>query len=323
MFAFALLDREQGELVLVRDRFGIKPLYYSDAPFAFASELRTLLHVPGIERELDRESLFHYLSLRFVPGERSILAGVKRLPPGHLLRYDLESRVPTVQRWWKLEFGSGARPGRAARTPARRGRSLDARRRSRRRLALGRARLVGASTALLAESGARRAHVLARLRRRGRRAAARPRARRALGHRSPRGGRRRGRAARRSPADGLVARRALRRRASLLVRVPLHGRGREGRPDGDRRRRALRQLPPLRPVRAGTAAGASPRRRAPLPLRAVVLLHRRGEARARCRRAGHVGAAAARLRRERQLAPARLGARTWTSRRSSRTSSCT
>jgi asparagine synthase (glutamine-hydrolysing) len=111
MFAFALLDREQRELVLVRDRFGIKPLYYSEAPFAFASELRTLLHVPGIERELDRESLFHYLSLRFVPGDRSILAGVKRLPPGHLLRYDLESRVPTVQRWWRLEFGTGADPG--------------------------------------------------------------------------------------------------------------------------------------------------------------------------------------------------------------------
>ena len=111
MFAFALLDREQREVVLVRDRLGIKPLYYSDAPFSFASELRTLLHVPGIERELDRESLFHYLSLRFVPGERSILAGVKRLAPGHLLRYDLESRVPAVQRWWKLEFGSGADPG--------------------------------------------------------------------------------------------------------------------------------------------------------------------------------------------------------------------
>src|SRR5918994_6112822 len=111
MFAFALLDREQGELVLVRDRFGIKPLYYSATPFSFASELRTLLQVPGIERDLDRESLFHYLSLRFVPGERSILAGVKRLAPGHLLRYDLESRVPAVQRWWKLEFGSGADPG--------------------------------------------------------------------------------------------------------------------------------------------------------------------------------------------------------------------
>jgi asparagine synthase (glutamine-hydrolysing) len=104
MFAFALLDRERRELVLVRDRLGIKPLYYADEPFAFASELRTLLHVPGIERELDRESLFHYLSLRFVPSERSILHGVRRLPPGHLLRYDLETRRRTTSRWWRLEF---------------------------------------------------------------------------------------------------------------------------------------------------------------------------------------------------------------------------
>ena len=111
MVAFALLDREQRELVLVRDRLGIKPLYYTDAPFAFASELRTLLHGPGIERELDRESLFHYLSLRFVPGERSILAGVKRLAPGHLLRHDLERGVTSVQRWWKLELGGAADPG--------------------------------------------------------------------------------------------------------------------------------------------------------------------------------------------------------------------
>jgi asparagine synthase (glutamine-hydrolysing) len=111
MFAFALLDREQRELVLVRDRFGIKPLYYAEEPFAFASELRTLLQVPGIERELDRESLFHYLSLRFVPGERSILRGVKRLPPAHLLRRDLETGSTRVERWWRLDFTSGGDPG--------------------------------------------------------------------------------------------------------------------------------------------------------------------------------------------------------------------
>jgi asparagine synthase (glutamine-hydrolysing) len=104
MFAFALIDRERRELVLVRDRFGIKPLYYSERPFAFASELRALLQVPGVRRELDSESLFHYLSLRFVPGERSILAGVRRLPPAHLLRYDLDARTHTVERWWRLEF---------------------------------------------------------------------------------------------------------------------------------------------------------------------------------------------------------------------------
>jgi asparagine synthase (glutamine-hydrolysing) len=111
MFAFALLDRERRELVLVRDRFGIKPLYYAEEPFAFASEVRALLQVPGIERELDRESLFHYLSLRFVPGERSILRGVKRLPPAHLLRRDLETGRTSVERWWRLEFGTGGDPG--------------------------------------------------------------------------------------------------------------------------------------------------------------------------------------------------------------------
>ena len=104
MFAFALLDRERRELVLVRDRLGIKPLYYAERPFAFASELKALLHVPGVSRELDGESLFHYLSLRFVPGERSIFRDVRRLPPGHLLRVDLETGARRTERWWKLEF---------------------------------------------------------------------------------------------------------------------------------------------------------------------------------------------------------------------------
>jgi asparagine synthase (glutamine-hydrolysing) len=110
MFALAILDRERRELLLARDRLGIKPLYYTEQPLAFASELKALLHVPGVERELDRESLFHYLSLRFVPGERSILAGVRRLPPGHLLRYDLETRDLQVARWWRLRFGRDGDP---------------------------------------------------------------------------------------------------------------------------------------------------------------------------------------------------------------------
>jgi len=110
MFAFALLDRERGELVLARDRLGIKPLYYTERPFAFASELRSLLHMPGVDRELDRESLFHYLSLRFVPGARSILAGVRRLPPGHVLRYDLRTGDVELARWWRLEFGRDGDP---------------------------------------------------------------------------------------------------------------------------------------------------------------------------------------------------------------------
>ena len=168
------------------------------APFAFASELRTLLHVPGIERELDRESLFHYLSLRFVPGERSILAGREAASAGApASRTTSRAGVPTVRALVEARVRQRRRSGRAARAPARRRRALDARRRSRRGLALGRSRLVGGDRAARGERR-RRAHVLARLRGRGRRAAARAGARRALGHRSPRGGRRRGRAARRS-----------------------------------------------------------------------------------------------------------------------------
>ncbi len=115
MFAFAILDGRRRKLVAARDRFGIKPLYYArlGARFALASELRTLLQVPGVERELDHESLWHYLTLRFVPGERSILAGVRRLPPGHLLEVDLDTGELDVRRWFRLEFAPDEGPGRA------------------------------------------------------------------------------------------------------------------------------------------------------------------------------------------------------------------
>ena len=106
MFAFVIHDRRRGRLFGARDRFGIKPLYFArpDSGFAAASELKTLLLVPGVRRELDRESLFHYLSLRFVPGERSILRGVDRLPPAHRFSYDLATRELGVDRWWRLGF---------------------------------------------------------------------------------------------------------------------------------------------------------------------------------------------------------------------------
>ena len=106
MFAFAILDGKRRKLVAARDRFGIKPLYYTRAGgrFALASELKALLRVPGFDRGLDEESVWHYLTLRFVPGERSIFSGVKRLPAGHLLELDLESNALDVRPWYRLEF---------------------------------------------------------------------------------------------------------------------------------------------------------------------------------------------------------------------------
>ena len=114
MFAFAILDGRRRRLVAARDRFGIKPLYYArlGGRFALASELRTLLRVPGVERELDRESLWHYLTLRFVPGERSILAGVRRLAPGHLLEVDLDTGAVETRRWYRLAFTPDEGPSR-------------------------------------------------------------------------------------------------------------------------------------------------------------------------------------------------------------------
>jgi asparagine synthase (glutamine-hydrolysing) len=106
MFAFVLHDRESGVVFGARDPVGIKPLYYSDRPerLAFASELKALLTLPDVAREIDRESLFHYTALRFVPGASSIFAGVKRLPPGHFFRIRPESRALEITPYWSLSF---------------------------------------------------------------------------------------------------------------------------------------------------------------------------------------------------------------------------
>ncbi|MBI1318954.1 MAG: asparagine synthase (glutamine-hydrolyzing) [Candidatus Hydrogenedens sp.] len=94
MFAFCLYDRDAGTLLLARDRFGIKPLYYADlgGRFVFASELKSILALPWVPRDLDRASLFHFMSLMYVPGTETILQGIRRLGPGQTLTYRLAER---------------------------------------------------------------------------------------------------------------------------------------------------------------------------------------------------------------------------------------
>lgn len=93
MFAFALADRRAGEIVLARDRFGEKPLLYreSSGDVVFASELGPLAeHVARNTRDtrsIDLEGLAGYLALNFVPGDRTLMSGVRRLPPGAVRRY--------------------------------------------------------------------------------------------------------------------------------------------------------------------------------------------------------------------------------------------
>mgnify|MGYP003630393615 CR=1 FL=1 len=84
MFAFAIYDHDSGDVVLARDRFGIKPLYYAqdDKRIRFASFLPALLKAGGIDTEIDREALHNYMSFHaVVPPPRTMLKGVRKLPP--------------------------------------------------------------------------------------------------------------------------------------------------------------------------------------------------------------------------------------------------
>lgn len=90
MFAFALLDRAERTLALVRDQLGVKPLYYhvsERGDLVFSSELSSLLVHPDVPRVLDRDSLAMLLVDRFVCAPWTLLQGVRQLPPGHLLTW--------------------------------------------------------------------------------------------------------------------------------------------------------------------------------------------------------------------------------------------
>lgn len=110
MFAFVIHDKERNRLFGARDQTGIKPLYFVNEAgrLAFASEMKCLLALPGLKREVDLQSLFHYLTLLYVPDSPSILKQIKRLPPGHSFTFDLKSRRFETHRYWQPVFKEGA-----------------------------------------------------------------------------------------------------------------------------------------------------------------------------------------------------------------------
>lgn len=87
MFAFALWDGPRRQMLLARDRFGIKPLHYAVLPhgLVFGSELKAVLACPDVPRRLDAGALWNYLSLAKVPAPETIYREVRKLPPGHAL----------------------------------------------------------------------------------------------------------------------------------------------------------------------------------------------------------------------------------------------
>ena len=100
MFALAIWDDRRKRLLLARDRAGKKPLVYRlehDGLF-FASELKSILQIPGIPREVDPEAVDLFLTYQYVPHPRSILKGFSKLPPGHVATY--EAGRLQVRRYW-------------------------------------------------------------------------------------------------------------------------------------------------------------------------------------------------------------------------------
>lgn len=106
MFAFVIYDKTRNILFGARDRMGIKPLYYGykNGRFAYASELKSLLVLPWISRDICFNSLYHYISFQFVPAPDSILSDIKKLPAGHFFLYDLKSKDLRVKSYWELIF---------------------------------------------------------------------------------------------------------------------------------------------------------------------------------------------------------------------------
>jgi asparagine synthase (glutamine-hydrolysing) len=104
MFAFALWDQNTKTLVLARDRVGIKPLYYSltDKAIVFASEIKAVLADPAISRDIAPKIIDRFLTFLYVPGQETLLEGIRKLEPGHYLV--VRAGTAEVRQYWDLQF---------------------------------------------------------------------------------------------------------------------------------------------------------------------------------------------------------------------------
>lgn len=89
MFAFALWDSNKSQLVLARDHFGKKPLfvYETDKIFLFASEIKALLTLKELKKDVDKQAIWQYLQYRYVPGPNTLISSIKKLNPGSILTW--------------------------------------------------------------------------------------------------------------------------------------------------------------------------------------------------------------------------------------------
>jgi asparagine synthase (glutamine-hydrolysing) len=109
IFAFAIWDGLRREVVIARDRMGVKPLYYTETSggLVFGSEMKALLAHPDVGRDIDLISLNEYLSYEYVPSPRTIIRGIYRLEPGYLLRYSAGGL--RLWRYWDISLARSER----------------------------------------------------------------------------------------------------------------------------------------------------------------------------------------------------------------------
>jgi len=108
MFAFAIWERDSGQLFIARDRLGVKPLYLSRTGqrLRFASTLPALLKGGDIASDLNPVALNHYMSFHaVVPAPDTLIAGIEKLPPASWMRVGVDGTTST-HRWWTLEYGA-------------------------------------------------------------------------------------------------------------------------------------------------------------------------------------------------------------------------
>ncbi|MEP6570136.1 MAG: asparagine synthase (glutamine-hydrolyzing) [Acidobacteriota bacterium] len=100
-FGIALWDEQREQLVLARDRIGVKPLYFyqQDGRFIFASEIKAILRHPAVAPEIDEESLYHYLTFLTTPAPRTLFRNIQKLPAGHMLVVKRDGTTELTQYW--------------------------------------------------------------------------------------------------------------------------------------------------------------------------------------------------------------------------------
>ena len=107
MFAVCIYNSKSKELILARDRVGIKPLYYyhdTKGNLVFASEIKSILELNTIKREINIQALNQYFALRYNPSYDTLFKGIKKLEPGHFLRFNLDEKSMIISKYWDINL---------------------------------------------------------------------------------------------------------------------------------------------------------------------------------------------------------------------------